>query len=123
MTEMENIENINEYLLTFVKDKAEPEKKKRGRPRKQTDNTSSEEGPKEKNKVGRPIAEWRHNEDGTIDNRARDPKYMIKYWRDHYRKPFTCEICGTTLQSCSSAVHKHQRGMRCQLAKLKQQLA
>ena len=48
MADIGIIENINQYLLTFVRDKVDPEKKKRGRPRKQTENVSSEEEPKER---------------------------------------------------------------------------
>ena len=92
--------------------------KKRGRPKKLVE-IALEKEPKKK---GRPIAEWRHGEDGKYNNQAVDPKCSLKYWYEHYRKPFECNICGRTLQCCGSGVHKHQRGMHCQLAKLKKQL-
>jgi hypothetical protein len=92
------------------------EAKKRGRPRLTNEITTSEE-PK---KVGRPItAMWRYGEDGKYNTQVIDPEYTKKYWREHYRKPFTCDICGTTLQCCGSGVHKHHRSMKCQLAKFK----
>ena len=105
----------------------EPKQKRRGRPRKKAAHTtSSEEETKETTppkKVGRPIAEWRHGPDGKYHSHSADPKYNLRYWHEHYRKPYECNICGKILQSCGSVVHKHQRGMHCQLAKLKKQMA
>ena len=82
----------------------------------------AEETQTEKKKRGRPIAPWRHKEDGSCNKLPLDPKYQLKYWYEKYRTPYTCDICGNTLQSCSSAVHKHKRGIHCQLAKLKKEL-
>ena len=113
---IENDDNVNK-----------PEQKKRGRPRKgAVATTTSEEENKEATppkKVGRPIAEWRHGPDGKYHSHSADPKYNLRYWHEHYRKPYECNICGKILQSCGSVVHKHQRGMHCQLAKLKKQMA
>ena len=92
---------------------------KRGRPKKPIE-IKPEKEPKKK---GRPIVAWRHGEDGKYHSHSADPKYSTRYWQEHYRKPFECNICGTILQCCGSGVHKHQRGMHCQLAKLKKQLA
>ena len=78
---------------------------------------------KEPKKKGRPIVAWRHGEDGKYHSSSADPTYSTRYWQEHYRKPFECTICGKILQCCGSGVHKHQRGMHCQLAKLKKQLA
>ena len=90
--------------------------KKRGRPRVTHESVTSEE-PKT---IGRPItAMWRYGEDGKYNKQVIDPEYTKQYWRDHYRKPFTCDICGTTLQCCGSVVHKHHRSMKYQLAKFK----
>ena len=92
--------------------------KKRGRPKKTVEVTSE----KEPKKKGRPIVPWRHGEDGKYHSHSADPTYSTRYWQEHYRKPFECKICGKVLQCCGSGVHKHQRGMHCQLAKLKKQL-
>ena len=113
-------ETIQEQIIVIEPD---PEKRKRRRPKKPVDNASSEEQPTQPKKLGRPIVPWRHKEDGTVDNRALDPQYYMKYWREHFRNPYTCDICGKTLQCCGSGVHKHQRTMHCQIAKLKKQLS
>ena len=73
----------------------------------------------EPKKKGRPRAEWRHNEDGTYNTAPLDPKYQLKYWYEHFRKPYECDVCGKTLKCCGSGVLKHKRSMHCQLAKLK----
>ena len=99
-----------------TKDPTQP--KKRGRPRKAVDENAE---PSEPKKIGRPITPWRHLANGKYYSSAKDPKYNMNYWRETYRKPCTCEICGATLQSCSSAVHKHKRTLHCQLAKFKKE--
>ena len=75
----------------------------------------------EKKKRGRPKAEWRHREDGTYNTQPLDPKYQLKYWHEHFRKPYECNVCGKTLQCCGSGIHKHKRSMHCQLAKFKKE--
>lgn len=101
------MENINEQICEIVK-------RGRGRPKKIVDpNDADDLQPK---KLGRPIAPWRHGEDGKYNSHAIDPEYAIKFWRANYRKPHTCTICGRTLQ-CSGAIPKHERTMYCQLAK------
>jgi len=97
----------------------EPEQKKRGRPRK-TDDPKPQEEPKGPKKSGRPLALWRHREDGTYNDKSIDPEYANKYWRTHYRKPYTCGICGGTI-NCIGAIKRHERTMHCQLAKLKKE--
>ena len=101
------------------------EQPKRGRPKK-TDLPKEvvpleqlEEAPI--NTGGRPRTEWRHLENGKYNSQAVDPEYYKNYWREHFRKPYTCDICDTVISCCGSAVHKHKRSMRCQLAKLKQE--
>lgn len=98
------------------------EKKKRGRPKQPPKIVQVAEEIKEKKRIGRPIVPWRHEPDGTYHSHSADPKYGIRYYHENYTKPYTCEICGTTLKSCGSSVHKHKRGMHCQLAKFKKEL-
>ena len=31
-------------------------------------------------------AEWRHNLDGSYNNKPTDPEYFKTYWRTHYKK-------------------------------------
>ena len=31
-------------------------------------------------------APWRHNADGTYNNKPSDPEYFKKYWREHFKK-------------------------------------
>jgi hypothetical protein len=99
-----------------TKDPTQP--KKRGRPRKAVDENAE---PSEPKKIGRPITPWRHLANGKYYSSSKDPNYQMSYWRENYRKPYTCEICGATLQSCGSAVHKHKRTLHCQLAKFKKE--
>ena len=103
-------------------EEVQTEKKKRGRPRQPPKTTQVVEEIKEKKRMGRPRTPWRHEPDGTYHSHSSDPKYNIRYYHEHYKNPYTCEICGTTLKSCGSSVHKHKRGMHCQLAKLKKEL-
>ena len=35
-------------------------------------------------KKGRPIAEWRHSEDGKYNKQAIDPEYSTQYWRENF---------------------------------------
>jgi hypothetical protein len=70
-------------------------------------------------KRGRPIAAWRHGEDGKYDSHAIDPEYSTLYWREKYRKPYTCPICDTLLKTAGSNILKHQRTLHCQLAKFR----
>ena len=98
------------------------EQPKRGRPKK-TD-LPKEVMPTEDTPINieeRSRTEWRQKENGKYDKRAIDPEYYKNYWREHFRKPYTCDICNTVISCCGSAVHKHKRSMRCQLAKLKQE--
>jgi hypothetical protein len=71
----------------------------------------------EKKKRGRPRVEWRHREDGTVDNKPNDPHYAKKYWLANYKKPFTCENCGKTLTCSGSSILRHKQTMHCKLAK------
>jgi len=98
------------------------EQPKRGRPKK-TDPPKEVVPPEETpvNIEERSRTEWRQKENGKYDKSAIDPEYYKNYWREHFRKPYTCDICNTTISCCGSAVHKHKRSMRCQLAKLKQE--
>ena len=97
----------------------QPEPKKRGRPKKSEQKPKVEEEPKPK-KLGRPLTAWRHLEDGSYNSQAIDPEYSTKYWRTHYRKPYTCGICGGTI-NCCGAIARHEKSMHCQLAKLKKE--
>ena len=72
---------------------------------------------------GRPIAEWRHGEDGKYNKQAIDPEYSTQYWRENFRKPFICPICETSLKTVGSNVLKHQRTLHCQLTKYKKEQA
>ena len=98
------------------------EQPKRGRPKK-TDPPKEVIPPEETpvNIEERSRTEWRQKENGKYDKSAIDPEYYKNYWREHFRKPYTCDICLTVISCCGSAVHKHKRSMRCQLAKLKQE--
>ena len=102
------------------------EQLKRGRPKKTDEPKQVEPMPTEQlleppPKAERPRTDWRHKENGKYDNHAVDPEYYKNYWREHYRKPYTCDICNTNLLSSGSGILKHKRTMRCQLAKLKQE--
>ena len=67
--------NINNSIET------QTEPKKRGRPRKTIDTTTTKEESNTPKKLGRPLALWRHREDGSYDSHAIDPEYAKKYWR------------------------------------------
>jgi hypothetical protein len=109
---METQNIIEDIVITEVK--------KRGRPKKGMEKPKViDEDPKPK-KLGRPLTAWRHREDGTYNSHAIDPEYAIKYWRTHYRKPYTCGICGATL-NCCGAIPRHEQSLHCQLAKLKKE--
>ena len=104
--------------LNIVQDVVITGPKKRGRPRKGMEKPKVvDEDPKPR-KLGRPLQEWRHNPDGTYNSKAIDPKYSLKYWQTHYRKPYTCGICGGTI-NCCNAIKRHELSMHCQLARLK----
>ena len=107
--------NINNSIET------QTEPKKRKRPRKTIDTTTTKEESNTPKKLGRPLALWRHREDGTYNDRSLDPEYANKYWRTHYRKPYTCGICGGTI-NCLGAIKRHEQSMHCQLAKLMKEI-
>ena len=89
-------------------------KKKRGRPFKGMQKPKVENtGPK---KLGRPLTAWRRKKDGSYNSSAIDPEYAMKYWRTHYKKPYTCGICGATL-NCCGAIPRHDQSLHCQLAR------
>ena len=105
------IENIENVVIVEIK-------KKRGRPLKGMEKPKVENpGPK---KLGRPLTAWRHKEDGSYNSSSIDPEYAMKYWRTHYKKPYTCGICGATL-NCCGAIPRHEQSLHCQLAKLKKE--
>ena len=105
----------------IVQDITEP--KKRGRPLKGTEKPKIAEENVKPKKLGRPLtAQWRYKENGVYNNNAVDPEYAIKYWRTHYRKPYTCNICGATL-NCCGAIPRHEKSLHCQLAKMKKDYA
>ena len=110
------MENITEnVVITEVK-------KKRGRPLKGMEKPKIPEEEKKPKKLGRPLTAWRHREDGSYNSHAIDPEYAMKYWRTHYRQPYTCGICGATL-NCCGAIPRHEKSLHCQLAKLKKEEA
>ena len=108
------------------------EPNKRGRPKKvleqneqreqdeHTDESQQSDQTKPKKHFER-RAGWRYGEDGKYFTKAIDPQYDAKYWREHYRKPYNCDICGTTINCCGTAVQKHKLTMRCQLAKFQKE--
>ena len=104
-------EEILEYINSLAK--------RRGRPKK----IKVVEEPTEPKKIGRPKVEWRHGEDGKYNSQCIDPKYHLKYWRERYKKPCICEVCGKKLETCSpSSINVHKRSMHCKYAKLKKEL-
>lgn len=102
----------------LIKQEEPTEPKKRGRP-KIVKETPTE--PDEIKKRGRPMTPWRHGENGKYNRKCLDQKYYIKYWHEHYKKEYTCEICGKCLTCIGGALHAHRRTMHCQLAKLKKE--
>ena len=93
------------------------EAKKRGRPKKGMEKPNVSEEDQKPKKLGSALTAWRYREDGTYNNGPIDPDYAKKYWRTHYRKPYTCGICGATL-NCCGAIPRHEQSLHCQLAKL-----
>ena len=107
------IENIENVVIVEIK-------KKRGRPLNGMEKPKVENpGPK---KLGRPLTAWRHKEDGSYNSSSIDPEYAMKYWRTHYRNPYTCGHCGATL-NCCGAILRHEKSLHCQLARLKKEEA
>jgi len=96
---------------------------KRGRPKK-TDQTQSEQTQSEQptEEVKRYRAEWRHKPDGKYDSQPIDPEYHKNYWREHFRNPYTCDICNRTILCCGSSILRHKNSQRCQLIKLKNEI-
>jgi hypothetical protein len=92
------------------------------KPKEPIDKTENNENSEVKRR-GRPIAEWRHGEDGKYNKQAIDPEYSTQYWRENFRKPFICPICETSLKTVGSNVLKHQRTLHCQLTKYKKEQA
>ena len=89
------------------------EQLKRGRPKKTDQPKKVESEPYEQlleppPKIGRPRAEWRHKANGKYDNQAVDPEYYQNYWSEHYRKPYTCDICNTVILCSGSGILKHK---------------
>ena len=115
------INNIveNEMMKANDANINESEQKKRGRPRKVVETTSSEE--EQPKKTGRPIAEWRHGPDGKYNSHPSDPDYYKKFFKLHHQKPWTCDVCGKTLTTCGPATYKHKKSLHCQLVKLQKQ--
>ena len=104
---------------TIVEEVVKPPKNKGGRPRKGSEKPKPDvEKPK---RLGRPLtAPWRHQDNGVYNHAPIDPEYSIKYWRAHYKKPYTCGICNATLHCCG-AIPRHERTLHCQLAKLRKE--
>ena len=94
------------------------EPKKKGRPKIVKEDSTEPEEPK---KRGRPMTPWRHGENGKYNRKCLDQQYYIKYYHEHYKKEYTCEICGKCLTCIGGALHAHRRTMHCQLAKLKKE--
>ena len=108
----------DEILAELNRLSAEITRRKKG-PRKLKEQTDDIE-PIEKPKKTRHV-EWRNTEDGVYNGKPSDPDYDKVFWKTHYKKPFTCDICGKTLTCCGSAIQKHQQSMRCQISKLKKE--
>ena len=109
---METQNIIEDIVITEVK--------KRGRPKKGMEKPKVLEEDQKPKKLGRALTAWRYREDGTYNNGPIDPEYAKKYWRTHYRKPYTCPICDAELNVCG-AIKRHEQSLHCQLAKLKKQ--
>ena len=118
----ENQNQTDEEILAELKRLSAIITKRRRTPKTKepNDKTDIDENSEAK-KRGRPIAAWRHGEDGKYNKQAIDPEYSTQYWRENYRKPFTCPICETILKTVGSNVLKHQRTLHCQLAKYKKE--
>ena len=70
-------------------------------------------------RMGRPLNPNRHKPDGTHDNYPlAGNAYFREYYRTHYVKPYTCGICGSSLQTCSK-IKKHEQSRKCLAAKQK----
>ena len=109
---MESQDIIENIVITEIK--------KRGRPKKGMEKTKVIDLCPKPLKLGRPLTAWRHREDGTYNSAPIDPEYARRYWRTHYRQPYTCGICGATL-NCCGAIKRHEESFHCQLAKIKKQ--
>ncbi len=115
----ETTETIEEIIEPQEVKQEEPtEPKKKGRPKIVKEASLEPEEPK---KRGRPMTPWRHGDNGKYNRKCLDQQYYIKYWHEHYKKEYTCEICGKCLTCIGGALHAHRRTMHCQLAKLKKE--
>ena len=56
---------------------------------------------------------WRHNADGSYNNKPNDPEYFKKYYQEKIKgKPHTCEFCLSVL-SQPSKLPRHLRSAKC----------
>lgn len=68
---------------------------------------------KQKHKNVIPSALWRQREDGTYDKSPNDPDYNKKYYQQHGKIEYTCELCKRTISSNYQRA-RHQRSKLCQ---------
>ena len=63
-------------------------------------------------------AEWRHNLDGSYNNKPTDPEYFKTYWRTHYKKEYICPHCDKKLLNIEK-IKRHELSHLCIKAKNK----
>jgi hypothetical protein len=57
-------------------------------------------------------APWRHNADGTYNNKPSDPEYFKKYWREHFKKEYICIHCDKKLLN-TEKIKRHEMSHLC----------
>ena len=57
-------------------------------------------------------AKWRHNPDGTYNNKPIDKDYFKKYYEQHYKnQSVICDKCGYT--TAKQKIRRHQKSKHC----------
>ena len=57
-------------------------------------------------------AAWRHNADGTYNNKPCDPEYFTKYWRERFQKEYICMHCDKKLMN-TEKIKRHEMSHLC----------